>query len=211
MKGLFLLIALLSIVILVVGAKWSFGLDYRDLAICAQIKNDVERLQCFDNLSKGAGLHKPKTVITGSGKWNVRKEISPIDDSVNVFLMLEAEADISGWPQNTFRPTLAIRCKEKNIGAYIITGMAAHVDGQPGQAKVTLRFDRKDAKTIRMSESTDNKALFFQHPKGWVSQMEDAETLLFQFTPFNSSQTLTTFDLKGLKEALIPLKEACEW
>jgi type VI secretion system protein VasI len=36
-------------------------------------------------------------------------------------------------------------------------------------------------------------------------------TLLFEFVPFNSSPAMTTFDLRGLAEAVKPLREACEW
>lgn len=35
--------------------------------------------------------------------------------------------------------------------------------------------------------------------------------LLFEFVPFNSSPAMTTFDLRGLADAIKPLKEICKW
>ena len=44
-----------------------------------------------------------------------------------------------------------------------------------------------------------------------IKKMMQRSTLFFQFVPFHSSPVMTTFDLRGLSEAIKPLRENCRW
>lgn len=163
------------------------------------------RLECYDHL----------TILlndtSSKGKWSSQTTVSPLDDSKNVYLILKADAAITNRLGETFLPVLIIRCEEKGIDAYIVTGMAPNVDYSADDVTVKLSFDKNEGKRIKLSKSTDGKALFFQSPKDWVRQIEDADALLFEFTPYNSAPVMTTFDIRGLKEAIEPLRKACSW
>ena len=74
-----------------------------------------------------------------------------------------------------------------------------------------MRFDKEKAMKYHTSKSTDGEALFFGQSIGLIKKMIGHATLLFEFVPFNSSPAMTTFDLRGLAEAVKPLREACEW
>jgi type VI secretion system protein VasI len=104
-----------------------------------------------------------------------------------------------------------VRCKERKTEAYIVTGMSPQPEYGTDAATVTLRFDKEKATKYHMSKSTDGEALFFGQSVELIKSMLQHTTVLFEFVPFNSSPVMTTFDLRGLSEAVKPLREACKW
>ena len=182
-----------------------------DIARCVAESNSVKRLECFDSMSNRLGLSSPKTSTSTVSKWRVKRETSRIDDSTNVIVSLDADFSISGWPRKTYTPSLILRCKEKRTEAYIVTGMSPQVEYGTDGATVTLRFDKEKATKYHTSKSTDGEALFFGQSVGLIKNMLGHTTLLFEFVPFNSSPAMTTFDLRGLADAVKPLKETCKW
>lgn len=182
-----------------------------DVARCAAESNSVKRLECFDSLSNRLGVASPKTSSATVSKWRVNKETSRIDDSTNVIISLSADSSISGWPRKTTTPSLILRCKERKTEAYIVTGMSPQVEYGIGEATVTLRFDKEKATKYKTSKSTDGEALFFGQSVGLIKKMLQHTTMLFEFVPFNSSPAMTNFDLRGLAEAVRPLKDTCRW
>ena len=204
----------IQIVIAVLGVTLVFSANAdvnTYVARCAAESNSVKRLECFDSLSNRLGVASPKTTISTTSKWEVRKETSRIDDSTNVTISLDADSSISGWPGKTHTPSLVLRCKERKTDAYIITGMPPQVEYGTNGASVTIRFDKEKATKYQTSKSTDGEALFFGQSVGLIKNMLQHTTLLFEFVPFNSSPAMTTFDLRGLAEAVKPLKETCKW
>jgi|CXWL01.1.fsa_nt_gi hypothetical protein len=182
----------------------------KEIAKCAQMEDSVKRLECFDEQAKRLDVDKPLKKTAQVGHWKITREISKIDDSANVFLSVSADTEIEGWPAERHRPTLILRCMEKEKSAIIQTGMTPNVEsGASDAATVTLRFDKDLAENQGMSESTDKKALFFLDPDEIISKMLTHKSMLFQFTPFNSSPVMTTFNLAGLEGALKPLEQAC--
>lgn len=196
----------------VLSAPLSANADVsKDIARCAAESNSVKRLECFDLLSNRLGAASPRSSSTTVSKWRVNKETSRIDDSTNVIISLDADSSISGWPRKTHTPSLVLRCKEKKTEAYIVTGMSPQVEYGIDGATVTLRFDKEKAMKYHASKSTDGEALFFGQSVGLIKKMLGHTTLLFEFVPFNSSPAMTTFDLRGLAEAVKPLRDTCKW
>ena len=183
----------------------------RDLAKCSVEKNNVARLACYDALVPKAAAQDPAKSSTAVSKWQVQTETSRIDDSKNVYVMLNAEDPIQGWPAKTFLPVLHIRCKERKTDAYIITGMPPTVEYSVDTATVTLRLDKNPAFKVAALKSTDSEALFLPNTVALVKKISTAESMLFQFVPFNSSGQMTTFDVRGLVEAIKPVRAACKW
>jgi type VI secretion system protein VasI len=182
-----------------------------DIARCAAESNSVRRLECFDSMSTRFGVASPKTFTTTVSKWRVTKQTSRIDDSTNVIIVLDADSSITGWPRKTRTPSLVVGCKERKTDAYIITGMLPRVEYGTDVATVTLRFDKEKATKYHMSKSTDGEALFFGQSTGFIKSMLQHTTMLFEFVPFNSSPVMTTFDPRGLSDAVKPVKETCKW
>jgi type VI secretion system protein VasI len=204
----------LAIAASVLGITSSFSANAdvnTDVARCAAETNSVKRLECFDSLSNRLGVASPKISTTTVSKWQLSKETSRIDDSSNVIISLDADSSISGWPRKTHTPSLILRCKERKTEAYIVIGMSPQVESGTDGATVILRFDKEKATEYQTSKSTNGEALFFGQSIGLIKKMLQHTTMLLQFVPFNSSPVMTTFDLRGLAEAVKPLKETCKW
>src|SRR5262249_18558874 len=108
------------------------------------------------------------------------------------------------------RPTLLIRCKEKQVEVYVDVGMEPDVEsGNLDGATIRYRFDKEAAKTDIAGKSTDGKALFLEGPETYISAMLKHEQMVFGFTPFNANPAEMTFDLRGIDKAIVPLREAC--
>jgi len=179
-----------------------------DIAKCAAMESDASRVICFDNLSKSLGVDKPKiTVSTGKGKWVVRKEQSLIDDSINVTVAVTAE-DIVQSGYNKVLPILIVRCAENKTEVFINWDLYLGMD----KTKMLTRFDQEKANTKTWNLSTDNNAVFV---KGsyieFAKKIMKHDKLLLQITPFNQNPVMATFDIRGLSEAIKPLKKACHW
>jgi type VI secretion system protein VasI len=89
--------------------------------------------------------------------------------------------------------------------------MSPQVEYGTDGATVTLRFDKEKATKYQTSKSTNGEALFYGQSVSLIKKMLPHSTMLFEFVPFNSSPAMTTFDLRGLAEAVKPLKEICKW
>lgn len=206
---------ILCITVLITAPKAALSAEEtaskEQIAQCANVETNARRLICYDEIAQQLGVDGPDVSQTSVGNWRVRTEISAIDDSTNVFISLNAKSAFKGWLDEEVG-TLLIRCKENRTQAYVITGMTAQSGyRRHDESQVTVRYDRSDALQIWMNESTDNKALFFPNPISEIKRMMNHQTMLFQFSPFNSSPTMTTFNIGGLSEAIEPLREACHW
>lgn len=144
-----------------------------------------------------------------TGKWgSVKSEISPIDDSESIAVYLDANSAIKGWPQKIQIPKLIFRCKENKTEVFIYTGMTEAGD----TSEILIRFDKHKAFKEEWGHSTDNRSVFLkQSPISFIKKMMTHKSMLFQITPFNSSPTMTTFDLTGLEKAIKPLQKSCNW
>lgn len=185
-----------------------FAVSNIDVAVCAAKGSDAERLICYDNLAIKLNVDKPKTKLSaGKGKWHVREEVSQIDDSKKVIMTLDAETTIrDGYREH--RPIMYIRCSENQTNLFItINDYLGNRD-----IPVLTRLDKKKATTRKWGLSTDNKSIFAPGSNvGYVKSLFKHDKLLIQLTPYNESPVMTTFDIRGLKEAIKPLRESCHW
>ena len=187
------------------------------LSLCANEKDDAKRLNCFDKLTEqknnNTAIYKGElekkeapAKITDKGKWYTSIDTSEIDDTKNVILTLSAENAIYSR-YRTERPTLYLRCAENKTEAYINWNVFLGSDS----IKVLLRYDKEKAKTRRWDTSTDHKSLFVRGNIPFIKKLLKHKKLLVKVTPYSESPVTTTFDVRGLKEAIKPLREACHW
>jgi type VI secretion system protein VasI len=149
--------------------------------------------------------------LPAGGKWLPLQNTSAMDDSNGVSFNLDAENEIVGWlKQKT--PTLVVRCKEKATNVYMVTGMAASVEGGDLEGHtVRVRFDDAPAQRQRWSQSTDNEALFAPGAAQMARKIAKGKTLRLEFTPFNASPVVATFDVLGFEQYIGRLAAACGW
>jgi type VI secretion system protein VasI len=138
--------------------------------------------------------------------WQLRTDISPLDDSKSYFLSRDAEEPIgSGLMRGT--PTLMIRYKERELHIYVSFDSYLGSDS----TVVTLRLGQSAAKQEEWSLSTDGKAIFCPtDAREFVDQLLQNDRLVIRLTPFGESPITVTFDLAGLSEAIQPMRKVIQ-
>jgi hypothetical protein len=139
-----------------------------------------------------------------------------MDDSKTVVLALDSDDEVRG-PLGAVRPTLMIRCQEGKTESYVVTGMAANIEGSSDGGlseyhTVKVRFDDAPPQQFGLwSESTDHQALFIGNGQALAKELSKANAFTFQFTPFDGSPQVAQFDVRGLDPHLHKVAEACGW
>ncbi|MGO3214797.1 MAG: type VI secretion system-associated protein TagO [Halomonas sp.] len=158
----------------------------------------------------------PPTPPKPRSPWQVRENVSQMDDSRNVFLSTQSNERIPGrYGRSTVRPTLTVRCVE-NTTALVLNMDGHHMASSPYHSwgNVEMRIDDSRAFTKSMNESTDNRALGLWNGGNSIPvirQMFGAEQLTLRATPFSESAMTMTFNIRDLDEEIAPLREACHW
>jgi type VI secretion system protein VasI len=176
----------------------------REIARCAAIQNDVERLAAYDALAERLGVVSPsKSVTDDAGKWRLHTDISPMDDSKSFYLSVDAEEPVgTGFRADT--STMMIRFKEGQFDCYITYPLFIGSDS----TEVTVRVDRQQPITRKWGISTDHKAIFAPgDARQFVRSLTNAKSLVVRLTPYGESPVTTAFDIRGLNEAMAPILE----
>jgi len=162
--------------------------------------------------SSPATTSSPATgVPPPGGKWTEARQASQMDDTQGVTFHLEAENSVEGWLKRG-KPSLIVRCREKRTDVYMVTGMPASVEsGDLDGHTVRVRFDDMPAQQQRWSESTDKEALFATSAVQMARNLAKANLLRVEFTPFNASPAIATFDVGGFDQHIGQLAAACGW
>ena len=204
------------------------------LAHCRAKNKDTERLACYDELARAVaeGVVLPPLPDSDTGQWEVHQEISPIDDSRNVYVSLAAQdvVDASGLffaalaeglvaedvvdaraLRRLSHPSLWVRCMENETEVFISYPSSLRFLFLDEDITVLTRFDRHPAQESRWSLSTDKKAIFAPAGVSWARKIADAQKLFVRVTPPDGSPVDATFHLTGSAEAMRPLRESCSW
>lgn len=184
-----------------------FANEKQDISKCAAKKSNADRLICYDNLARSLKVKEPDTTFQKKGAWRVVTEKSAIDDSLNVHVSVESDAAVhSGYKNVT--PTLHIRCAENKTQVFINWDLYLGID----QTMMLTRFDDTKANTDEWTISTNNKAVFVRGNNiAFAKKLMNHNKLLVQITPHGENSVMATFNIKGLSEAIKPLREACRW
>jgi hypothetical protein len=83
--------------------------------------------------------------------------------------------------------------------------------GSYDEYAVQIRFDENQPITQHWNQSTDDEALFAPSAVAMSRRLAKANSMLFRFTPFNSSPTVAKFNLIGLPHYLPKVADACGW
>lgn len=175
------------------------------LAKCAVLKGSVERLDCYDALARAwAGGSSSIPAPTkprhpgDSGKWTIDITKNVMDDSQTVVMVLPADG---------LKATLILRCKQGEPEVYINWADYLGSEATP----VLTRLGEAKAETKRWSLSTDHRATFYPgDDAAFIRQLLSVERLVAQVTPYSESPVTAVFDLRGLGNAIAPLKAVCK-
>lgn len=179
-----------------------------EFAECSSKKGDLDKIKCFDNLANKYNLNGVQTSrkeIQDSGKWNVSIDTNPIDDTKTVTLYLLAD---SGKSSMLGQPVvLFIRCKSLETNVFINWS-----DYLGSEATVLTRIGKEKAETRNWNLSTDSQATFLpRNEVDFLNKLLIVDSFVAQVTPYNESPVTAIFDVKGLSNAITPLRETCNW
>lgn len=179
----------------------------KQIATCAAIQGNLERLDCFDQLARQQGLNAPQAnsvPAQGVGKWEIADQTNPIDDTRTVVLALAAD---QGRPHLGDEIVLIIRCQSNQTNLYI-----DWEDFLGSEAEVISRIGNLKAQTQYWNLSTDAKATFFPgNPVDFIQALMQHNSFVAQVTPYSESPVTAVFDTTGLQNAIAPLRQTCGW
>jgi len=177
---------------------------------CAKIQADNQRLECYDLIFKQERVGGP---TQGVGAWRVTEDVSLIDDSRTVFLRLTSEDSHPGRFGGREKSYLAIACRENTTSLWM-TFADNFMSSNAGSGSVTYRIDDEEARSQGFRESNDNSALGLWNGSTaipFVKRLIGNERLVVRATPFSESSVTATYDIRGLENAIVPLRQACNW
>lgn len=174
---------------------------------CARTDKELDRLACYDRLSG----RTPIATTQAEGDWQIETETSALTDETNVYLSVASDEPIHcSWGSGAV--TLMLRCQENTTSLILIT--PCHVADHRDYGVVDYRVDGETAHKFLAEESTNNRSLGLWTGASSIpviNHLLGRQTLTTRFTPYGENPKTVTFNVNGLKEAIMPLREACHW
>ena len=138
--------------------------------------------------------------------------MNPIDDSITVTALLEADSGKSSRGETVY---FVARCKSNKTEVYINWQDYLGDDSSSVYEKwkhVTVRIGNLESEQQKWSISTDNNATFAPTWAGdLLKKMSEHQRLIVQTTPYNENPVTALFDTSGMAARLAPLAETCGW
>ena len=149
--------------------------------------------------------------LPATAAWQSIQTLSPVDDSIKVAIIVEANSEHSDRHGKTGRANLQIICEENTtILALVFPGLwMSDLDSR----SVVLRTDKRPAADIAMIASSDHSSLAVTGGKAirHLKQMLGGSNLFVRATPVNEATKDFWFDISGIDAALKPVRKACSW
>jgi type VI secretion system protein VasI len=180
----------------------------QEIAKCAAIASDLERLVCFDALARTQGLDRPQSravPLAEVGSWQVRDQVNPLDDTRTVDLALVA----TGGAAAGDRPAiLNLRCQSGETEVYI--NWRTHLGSG---AQVATRIGAAEVDRRQWSTSSNQQATFYPRNDAvaFIKALMAADRLVAQVAPSAGNPITAAFDTDGLANAVKPLRQSCRW
>ena len=194
--------------LLVAGSVQSETVE-QQISKCTSLKSDVARLACYDGIvvavrTAAAPLPEIKPEVTKNEKWETRITVSPIDNSRSIMLTLVADKGKSSWGTPV---KLHIECNQQKTSLFI-----HWQDFLGNEAKVATRLGNGTPREERWQLSDDSQTTFYPGDTPvFLRQLMAMDTVVFQVTPYFEQSITAVFEMKGLGEAIKPVREACFW
>ncbi|AXI54781.1 hypothetical protein C1J05_09975 [Sulfitobacter sp. JL08] len=180
---------------------------------CHDVADDTLRLDCYDAATNYEPPAEVEKNTDGIGNWKVIVDSSPMDDSKSVFVQLDSTnmpADRYGQSKNGW---IGIRCKENTTSMFV--SFADHfMSDHNGKGNVEYRLDDLSMSSVRMNESNDNSVLgLWSGSKSipMIKKMIGRKKMVMRAMPFSDSTVTLEFDIVGLENAIVELRNACSW
>jgi hypothetical protein len=167
---------------------------------CRTLKDDAQRLKCFDNLFVQADAPAAPDKPEVEASWKITEDKSPVDDSPWVTGVL---------PTKDAKAALFLRCKENKTDAFF-TREASYV-GSQDRIKVIVRIGSTAPITTSWSPSTNGTAVFAPSPIQFIRALPDGERLFIRAHGYGGRTMEGQFDLGAVSAVRDKIAAACKW
>jgi hypothetical protein len=171
------------------------------LKFCRTLKDDGQRLKCFDGIIVDAPAANPAAgKLDAEITWAVDENKSPLDDSPQVSASLSnAKADAA----------LVLRCREKKTEA-IFSKMLGFL-GSAKPIKVMVRINDGKLIETQWSPSTTGSGAFAPSAVQFIKALPDQGKLFIRALGFNGNSQDGEFSLGKVSEIREKIAQACNW
>lgn len=177
---------------------------------CVGINDPNDRLNCFD----AAFTETVTTPPANDVEWTVRTETSALDDSTSVYISVYSDERVQDRFGNGGLARLMVRCRENTTAVTIHFAGLFMADIQ-GRGRVDFRVDDNPPSHVNMTASTANEHLGLWNGNRSIpfirNHLLDGENLYVRATPFSENPVEMSFNISGLNDVIVPLREACSW
>lgn len=194
--------ALIEPAILPVGAQEL--LDFRQVILCKSLRDNAERLQCFDRAVSNAPSERTTAgnVVEVESAWQITESRSPTDNLPHFAAVLQADEGTAA---------LVLRCNDKTTDVYI--NLRTYVGGvEP--LPVTYRFNDGAPTETRWLPSREGGALFLGTQAlaiAFARTLPDDATFYFKVRDYQNRSTDLTFKLGPVSDIRGKVAAACQW
>lgn len=202
-------IILLTLALLLVvepQARAQSPLNLGLLAICAELKEDAQRLQCFDRLvAEGLKAPQPQpsknAVTTSEQDWKITEAQSPVDDSPQMAAVLEADEG---------NGALIIRCHDRMSDAFL--NFKTYVGGTDS-LRLISRVNRDAPIDARWQPSKTGDSVFVPTAMffSFIRSLPDDGDLAVRLFDFQGRTIDLAFKLGPVSEVRDTLAAKCGW
>ncbi len=172
------------------------------LKACRQIKDDADRLKCYDGLDTSAATTTPgpaESKQAADGGWEIKDERSPLDDSPVVSAQLPS-SDGKAW--------LLMRCKDGktevalNKWGFIKCG---------ADVRVIYRVDQAQAVDSPWQSHSSCVLAIAPAPIPFIRSLSDGGKVYFRMWDHHDTAHDASFNVGRVSEVRSRLAEACKW
>jgi len=166
---------------------------------CRQIKDDAERLKCYDALDTSASNQQGNQQEGGDGVWEIRDEKSPLDDSPLVSASLQSTDG---------KAYLLMRCKDRktevavNKWGFIKCGT---------DVRVIYRIDQDPAVEGPWNSHSSCYLALAPSPIPFIRALRDQGKVYFRMWDHHDAPHDALFNLGKVSQVRSRLAEACDW
>lgn len=178
---------------------------------CARIDDATKRLACYDQeFSRVAPLPASPTM----GKWQLKSAPSAVPKHTDHTASLVSQGKIQcRW--SSPRPVqLRIRCLGNTTSVSFETGCYMTSSQYRSYGDVSYRLNYGETRVARMTAGSNDRSLGFWSGEAaipFIRELLDQSDLTVMMTPYSDEPVSAVFDLRGINEAIAPVRQECGW
>lgn len=191
-----------TLIIACVGLLLAGGAHAQEaLKLCREIKNDGERLKCYDGIGVSAinPAGAPGESKQAGAPWLITDEKSPLDDSP---LVSAALASSDG------RSHLLMRCKDRKTEAAV--SIRGFIKCGP-DVRVIYRVDQSEATEIPWNAHSTCYLALAPSPIPFIRSLTDDGKIYVRMFDHHGTPHDALFNLGKVSEVRSRLAQACNW